>query len=102
MKKILSGAIIAVIVIALAAAAVVGFGSVSSGTSLRSVTAAEDAARRSAALCYAVEGRYPESIEYLAQNYGLYMNNEKYVYHYRFLGDNLMPEIAVFRITAND
>ena len=102
MKKHLKGIITAVLILAVAMAAVAGFSSVFGKTSERSVAAAEDAARRSAALCYAIEGRYPESINYLAENYSLYLNESKYVYHYRFLGDNLMPEIAVFRITAND
>ena len=46
--------------------------------------------------CYAIEGRYPESIEYLINNYGLYLNDEYYQVHYRFLADNIMPEYMVF------
>ena len=46
--------------------------------------------------CYAIEGNYPESLDYLRENYGVYINDEAYQIHYRYLGANLMPEIKVF------
>ncbi len=46
--------------------------------------------------CYAIEGKYPESIEYLRDNYGVYLNEESYQIHYRYLGLNMMPEFKVF------
>lgn len=46
--------------------------------------------------CYAIEGKYPESIEYLKNNYGVYFNDESYQIHYRYLGINMMPEFDVF------
>ena len=46
--------------------------------------------------CYAIEGKYPESIEYLKDNYGVYFNDESYQIHYRYLGLNMMPEFDVF------
>lgn len=56
----------------------------------------EQAVRRSVVQCYAIEGRYPKSVDYLAEHYGLIVDREQYVYHYRPVADNLMPEIAVF------
>ncbi len=58
--------------------------------------AARNAVMRSAVTCYALEGQYPEDLEYLEENYGLVLNREKYVYHYIPQGSNLTPEIAVF------
>ena len=46
--------------------------------------------------CYAIEGKYPESIEYLKDNYGVYFNDKSYQIHYRYLGLNMMPEFDVF------
>ena len=59
---------------------------------------AEQAVRRAAVQCYAVEGRYPASVEYLKENYGLAVDDNRYVIHYQRLGANLLPEIAVFPI----
>ena len=46
--------------------------------------------------CYAIEGKYPESLDYLEDNYGLYFNEDLYQIHYRYLGSNMMPEYKVF------
>ena len=57
---------------------------------------AEQAVRRAAVQCYTIEGRYPANIEYLRENYGLAVDSDRYVIHYQRLGQNLLPEIAVF------
>lgn len=56
---------------------------------------AEDAIARAAVSCYAVEGRYPDTYEYLRDNYGLSVNEERYLIHYMIFADNIMPDIAV-------
>ena len=35
--------------------------------------------------CYAVEGRYPESLEYLEENYGIRVDREEYLVLYEVL-----------------
>jgi hypothetical protein len=57
---------------------------------------AEEAVVRATVQCYALEGRYPESMDYLAENYGLAMDRDKFVYHYEVNGENMMPLIKVF------
>lgn len=56
----------------------------------------EEAIRKYAVQCYALEGNYPENIQYLEKNYTLNLDRDKYVYHYKFIGSNMMPEIYVF------
>lgn len=56
---------------------------------------AEDAVRKYAVQCYALEGHYPQDIKYLTDNYTLSLNDE-FVYHYEYIGDNMMPDINVF------
>ena len=56
----------------------------------------EEAIRSCAAQCYALEGSYPESLKYLEANYTLTLNRKKYVYHYKFIGSNMVPEVHVF------
>ena len=56
----------------------------------------QDAVTRAVVQCYALESEYPPSLEYLAENYGLTLDREKFIYHYRTFGSNLAPEVRVF------
>ena len=75
-----------------------GVQSVSRTAREEQLRSAQQAVRRAAVQCYAIEGRYPSSVAYLKENYGLVVDEEKYVIHYQNMGDNLLPEIAVFLI----
>ena len=55
----------------------------------------EAAIRRSAAHCYATEGAYPESLDYLCGHYGLQIDEERYLVDYQVFASNLMPSITV-------
>lgn len=48
--------------------------------------------------CYALEGRYPEDLEYLEDNYGLVLDKDKYVYHYLMFASNFLPDVKVIPI----
>ena len=56
----------------------------------------QDAIIKAAVQCYALESQYPPSLQYLVENYGIILDEEKYVYHYRAIGSNMVPEIVVF------
>lgn len=45
--------------------------------------------------CYAIEGSYPESYEYLKENYGLAVNEERYIVKFNNFASNIMPEVTV-------
>ena len=60
----------------------------------------EQAVRRCAVQCYAIEGFYPQSLSYLEDKYGLYLDRGNYIIDYRFTGSNIMPDIAVFEKEA--
>ncbi len=55
----------------------------------------EDAVRNAALTCYAVEGMYPDDLEYLREHYHLAYNEEKYLVSYDAFASNLMPSISV-------
>lgn len=55
----------------------------------------EDALRRAAVACYAAEGIYPPTLEYLVQHYGVQIDEERYTVFYEVYAENLMPEITV-------
>ncbi len=48
--------------------------------------------------CYAMEGRYPESLDYLKENYGIQINTEKYSVTYEIFADNVRPWVKVTRL----
>ena len=50
---------------------------------------------RACVQCYAIEGRYPPSIEYLTENYGIQIDEDRYYVFYSGFASNLMPEITV-------
>jgi len=52
--------------------------------------------------CYALEGRYPETIDHLAENYGLVLDRSRYIYHYEIMGSNIFPEYDVIPLAGNN
>lgn len=50
---------------------------------------------RASVECYAIEGRYPPSVEYLTENYGIQIDGERYHVFYSGFASNIMPEITV-------
>ena len=57
----------------------------------------ETAVNRGITHCYAIEGTYPASLEYLKEHYGLLYNEEKYFIDYQPLGSNIMPDITIIK-----
>ena len=55
----------------------------------------EDVVRRAAVACYAAEGMYPPSVEYLEAHYGIQIDHDRYVVDYIPIAENLMPDITV-------
>ena len=56
----------------------------------------DQAIRRATIQCYAIEGRYPPSVEYLEEHYGLSIDREKYHVFYDGWASNIMPDITIF------
>ena len=50
---------------------------------------AEQAIRKAMISCYAIEGSFPQSWEYLQEHYGVF------VVEYEALGGNIMPQVQV-------
>ena len=60
-----------------------------------SAAALKAAVLRSAHQCYAVEGMYPPSLEYLEEHYGLQVNHSKFYISFDAFASNLPPDIRV-------
>lgn len=72
-----------------------GLRSVTGKLSEQGKTKLEEAVRRAAVACYAAEGAYPPSIEYLEEHYGLTVDESRYIVHYEVFADNILPDITV-------
>jgi len=58
----------------------------------------EDGIRRAVVINYAIEGRYPESLDYIVQRYKIHVDDTKYAVHYRIFASNIMPDITVIEL----
>lgn len=72
-----------------------GIESFSSSSVRRQKESLENALSRSVTYCYAVEGSYPQSLDYLKEHYGLTYNKDKFFVDYRVGGANILPDITV-------
>ena len=59
-----------------------------------------EAVQNAALSCYAVEGAYPLSIDYLRDNYGLSYDSSRYRVTYDAFSTNLFPEIRVTEVNS--
>lgn len=55
----------------------------------------QNAIDRSITQCYALEGVYPDNLEYLEEEYGLTYNKEHFFVDYQYIGSNLRPDITI-------
>lgn len=55
----------------------------------------EKSLNEAAVHCYAVEGRFPPSLDYLCETYGIYYNHDAYSIFYEIFASNMMPDITV-------
>lgn len=88
---------VAAIVLSAAAVAIVCVSIANSNESRKSenLNIIENGVRRAATECYAVEGFYPEDIQYLIDNYDLHIDESRCIVHYSPVSSNIMPDIRV-------
>lgn len=69
--------------------------SVDESTISRQKDSLENALNRDIVHCYAVEGYYPPSLEYIKEHYGLSYNEELFFVDYHPIGGNIRPDVTV-------
>ena len=103
-KNRLFGALRGILLPLLALAVLLGFftgvSNLSGGSSDEGRRQLEESIRRTAAACYAAEGIYPPTVEYMEENYGLQVDEERYAVDYRVFASNLMPDFTVLERTG--
>lgn len=73
----------------------VGAGNVSDRQQAENLKQMQDTISRAVLNCYAIEGSYPSSIDYVERHYGLQIDHDRYDVFYEIFAQNLMPEITV-------
>ena len=90
------GIIASVAVFALVLALVMGVvGNFERRADERQLQMVHDAVKRAALTCYAVEGYYPQKLDYLRGHYGLHYDAERCMVVYDAFASNIMPGIRV-------
>lgn len=60
----------------------------------------ESSIMRAAVSCYAIEGRYPQSLLYIEENYGVHIDNSRYNVSYDVFAGNMAPTVEVTEING--
>lgn len=69
--------------------------SLNSGRSEEDLRQLEETLRRSCVACYAAEGVYPPTVDYLQEHYGVQIDQDRYTVRYSVFAENRMPDITV-------
>ncbi len=64
-------------------------------TDAQAMETLEQAVSRGIVHCYAMEGAYPESLQYLKDHYGLIYDEDRFFVDYQVLGSNLIPDVTI-------
>ncbi|MDR0963403.1 MAG: hypothetical protein LBM60_02160 [Clostridium sp.] len=79
----------------------VGLGALGTRSEMERRESAKNAITRAAVQCYALEGRYPQSISYLEEKYGLRVDRDNYTIHYQAFAPNILPDIDVIPLDVS-
>jgi len=70
------------------------------GSRIEGLRLLEESIMRAIVQCYAIEGIYPESIRYIEERYGVYIDKTRYIVHYDILASNILPNVFVMELSG--
>jgi hypothetical protein len=62
----------------------------------------ENALARDIVQCYAIEGRYPPSLSYMEEHYGLTYDKSVFFVDYQPIAANLYPDVTIIVVATED
>jgi len=97
MKKLraLLGAALLIILFVIYLAGIAG---VSQTTVEKQAESLESAINRSIMQCYAIEGSYPPSLDYICEHYGLTYDDDLFFVDYTVYASNMMPDVTIITL----
>jgi len=57
----------------------------------------EESLQRAVVMNYAIKGSYPQDLEYIKNNFGIHIDDTRFIVHYTIFASNIFPEITVIR-----
>jgi len=75
--------------------ALTGFSDAQNASDVEGLRIAEESIWRAVISCFAAEGRYPPTFEYLQEHYGVTINEDRFIVHFNVFATNIMPDIVV-------
>lgn len=95
-RRSIRALVVFVVVFCLSAAlAIWGVNYIHASVDAAQIALIEDTVHRSLMSCYALEGAYPSSLEYLKENYNLSYDESRYTVYYDAFASNIMPSVKV-------
>ena len=93
--KVIKTGVLFVVLAALVFCLVRASDKMGSGQQAESLKQLDASIRKATMTWYATEGVYPPSVQYLKENYGIQIDEDRYSVFYEIEGANLMPSITV-------
>lgn len=93
--RLITAAVLLAVLVLAALGLMLGSRQVGRDLDTASAQALRQAVLQAAVQCYAVEGSYPVSLDYLEENYGLLVNHDRFIVTYEAFASNLMPQVNV-------
>ena len=87
-----------VFTLVVAVAVVIGLTRIEAATHTEGRRLLEYSIRSAVVRCYTIEGSYPESISYIREHYGVYIDTDRYAVFYDVFAPNLIPVVRVIEI----
>jgi len=79
-----------------------GFGTAEETSRAEGVRILEESIMRVVIHSYAVNGHFPESIDYIIENYNVYVDRTRFLVHYEVFASNMLPNIIIFELRGED
>lgn len=73
----------------------IAFNDIRRSTSAEQLQEATETINKSIVLCYSVEGIFPPNLQYLKDNYGLTIDESRYIIYYNAYAPHIMPEVIL-------
>lgn len=93
--RLITAAVLLAVLVLAALGLMLGSRQVGRDLDTASAQALRQAVLQAAVQCYAVEGSYPASLDYLEENYGLLVNHDRFIVTYEAFASNLIPQVNV-------
>ena len=102
MKNLIKTILIIIIPICAAILLIMASERIGRGQEGESLKQLEDSLHKAVMTCYATEGVYPPSIEYVKDRYGIQVDEDRYSVFYEIFGSNIAPQITVMEKMAEE